>query len=333
MRFDCICYTESMKRFLITISIIIILGFSAFLSIKSEKIKFSNVFSILSDKQVHLGFVGDMMFDRLVKSSVARNGGDYNFLFTNIKGDLKKYDFLFGNLEGPVSDLGKNVGSKYSFRMDPEILPVLKNVGFKAVSVANNHIGDWGHKAMADTFSRLQTVGIEPVGGGASSSPAYRPRYFDVGGLKIAIIGASEFGKGYTEATEKTAGIAVIDKKKLASSTKEALSKSDFVIVSLHFGTEYAPEPNDYQKDVAEFLIDSGANLVVGHHPHVLEPLVSHKGGYIAYSLGNFIFDQDFSSTTMSSAILDLIIANKKIISIKLIPIQLNSNFQPAVRK
>ncbi len=321
-----------MKKFLIIISVIGIFGISIFLATKPESLKFSRVFDLLPERKVHLGFVGDIMVDRSVRSSVVRNGGDYNFLFENIKDDLKNYDFLFGNLEGPVSDAGKKVGSKYSFRMDPKILPVLKNVGFKAVSVANNHIGDFGPKAMADTFSRLETVGIEPVGGGASTTEAYKPRYFEINGLKIAIIGASEFGKGYTEATEKYAGIAIIDKKRLASSTKEAKVKSDFVIISLHFGTEYQAEPNDFQKEIAEFLIDNGANLVVGHHPHVLEPLLSYRGGYIAYSLGNFIFDQDFSSSTMNSAILDVVVENKKITAIKLVPTVQNSNFQPQIK-
>lgn len=320
-------------KFLIYSLLILVTVIAVSFFVDPERLKVEGIRAIYSEKSVHLGFVGDMMFDRMVKSSVARNGGDYNFLFKNIGDDLKKYDFLFGNLEGPVSETGKKVGSKYSFRMDPKILPVLKVVGFKAVSVANNHIGDWGQDALLDTFSRLKTAGIEPVGGGASTTEAYSPKYFEINGLKIALIGASEFGKGYTEATDKSAGIAVIHKARLASSTKDAVSKADFVIVSLHFGTEYEKEPNDYQKNIAEFLVDNGAGLVVGHHPHVLEPLVPYKGGYIAYSLGNFIFDQDFSSTTMNGAILDVTLVDKKITSIKLLPTLQNSNFQPEIKK
>ncbi|KKT13410.1 MAG: Poly-gamma-glutamate biosynthesis protein, partial [Parcubacteria group bacterium GW2011_GWC1_43_30] len=128
---------------------------------------------ILPDKKqqtVVLGFVGDIMLDRGVEDVVLSNGGgDFKFVFNRAEEELNNVDLLIGNLEGPISSRGKNVGSAYSFRMDTRVVGGLKFAGFDALSVANNHSGDWGKEAFSDTLSILREANIIPVG--ATTSP------------------------------------------------------------------------------------------------------------------------------------------------------------------
>lgn len=308
------------------------------------------------DKVLHFAFVGDLMFDRgvLFKIQNASKGEavlDFDFPLALVKDRLSGYDMTFGNLEGPVSSRGANRGSIYSFRMNPEVVTALAGAGFDVLSVANNHIGDWGTDAMIDTLSYLSDSGIIAVGGGLNREEVYSPKYFKINNgdkvFTVGFIGASEFGKGYTEAKSDTVGIAVLDangnNSELVTAIKKAKSNADLVVVSLHFGEEYKLEPNKFQRLTAESFIDAGADIVVGHHPHVLEPVEEyvvkanqesgkpHKG-LIAYSMGNFVFDQYFSKETMSSAILEVDFdTGSKTYKWRLVPIKINKNFQPEV--
>jgi len=283
------------------------------------------------DKHIQLAFVGDIMFDRGVEKTVAANGGgDFKYPFKLIDSFLRNYDFLFGNLEGSVSDKGNDQGSLYSFRMMPKAIEGLKDAGFDAVSVANNHIGDWGREAMQDTFERLKNSEILAVGGGMNNEEAYEPRIITIKDAKIALLAFSQFGKDYLEAKENEPGIAIADEEKIKHSVQRAKEKADIVVVSYHFGDEYQRQPNAEQKKLSRFAIDIGANLVVGHHPHVVQPIEKYKGGYIAYSLGNFVFDQNFSKETMEGALLEVDVSAKKIITVSPRKIYINEKFQPA---
>ena len=279
---------------------------------------------------IRLGFVGDMMFDREVESHTLRyGGGNPDFSFENIQAYLKTFDVLFGNLEGPVSDKGADQGSVYSFRMPPAVIPALARAGFSVVSVANNHIEDFGEEAMTDTFQRLSAASIVYAGGGFTEEEAYRPRTVTLDGVRIAFLAFSEFGRNYLEARGDEPGIALVSPESIASGIALARETSDIVVVSFHFGEEYEPEPSEYQKDISHLAIDLGADLVVGHHPHVVEPLERYKEGYIAYSLGNFIFDQNFSPETMEGAVLEVDLRAARIVGAKLVPIKMNTHFQP----
>lgn len=281
-------------------------------------------------KKLTLGFVGDIMLDRGIKSSVAKYGnGDYIFPFEKIKDYLNSFDILFGNLEGPISDKGTLSGSIYSFRMNPRSAKSLKEAGFDILSVANNHIGDWGKAAMKDTFQNLKDADVAYSGGGNNKEEAYEIKMIVSGDTKIAYLSFSEFGRGYLEAGADTAGIAIISDEKLKLGIEKARAENDIVIVSFHFGDEYKKEPNAYQKSIAHKTIDYGADLVVGHHPHVVEPIEKYKDKYIAYSLGNFVFDQHFSKETMEGLVLKATVENKKITDVSSDKIKINKYYQP----
>jgi poly-gamma-glutamate capsule biosynthesis protein CapA/YwtB (metallophosphatase superfamily) len=284
------------------------------------------------DKKAVLAFVGDIMLDRSVYNKIRdHGGGDFNYIFKNIKDDLLKYDFLVGNLEGPISDKGADRYDLYSFRMKPEALDALRNVGFDGLSVANNHINNWGTEAMEDTFLRLKESGIKVLGGGFNDIDASYPKIVEINGTKIAFLAFSQFDKGKYEATASSSGIVIISEGALKGGIKIAKENADLVVVIFHFGDEYAEESNSYQKKYSHLAIDLGANLVVGHHPHVVEEVEIYSNSYIAYSLGNFVFDQYFSKETMEGGLLEVTVQNKKIIDVKLQKIQMNKNYQPEI--
>jgi len=256
-------------------------------------------------------------------------GGNYIFPFEKIKNHLKNFDILFGNLEGPISDKGILSGSIYSFRMEPRSAKSLKEAGFDILSVANNHMGDWGRVAMKDTFQNLENANILYSGGGLNEEEAYSPQTILASGVKIAYLSFSEFGKGYLEATRNSPGIAIILDEKIKSGIEKAKIENDIVIASFHFGDEYEKEPNNYQKITARKAVDYGADLVVGHHPHVAGQTEKYKDGYIVYSLGNFVFDQYFSEETMRGMLLAVTIEDKKITNISSDKILINKYYQP----
>jgi poly-gamma-glutamate synthesis protein (capsule biosynthesis protein) len=285
-------------------------------------------------KKITLGFVGDIMIDRGMKQSVAKYGnGDYIFAFEKIKDYLNRFDILSGNLEGPISDKGTLSGSIYSFRMEPRSAMSIKEAGFDILSVANNHMGDWGRVAMEDTFQNLRDANVAYSGGGDNKEEAYDVKTILTGNTKVAYLSFSQFGKGYLEATDSFAGIAIISDEKLKSGIEKAKSENDIVIVSFHFGEEYKKEPNNYQKTIAHKAIDYGADLVVGHHPHVVEAVEKYKDKYIAYSLGNFVFDQHFSKETMEGLALKVTVENKKITNVSSDKIVINKYYQPELDK
>lgn len=296
---------------------------------------FAFVFAMPAAPTIHLSFVGDIMLDRGVKMRVNKQGeGDYRFLFQNAD-FLKVPDLQFANLEGPVSSRGANVGSIYSFRFDPAVLPALKEAGFDALSMANNHIGDWGPLALEDTLLHGKESGFRMIGGGFGHEDALTPTIYVVNGVTVGYLGFSDFGPpsvllSPTSPSTK-AGILSTSDEYYQYIISDAAKVVDVLVVSIHFGDEYKPLSNDRQKRLAHTAIDAGATIVAGHHPHVEQEVEEYNGGLIAYSLGNFIFDQNFSEETMRGMKLDVMVTKEGIASYSTSTIQMNSNYQPSM--
>jgi hypothetical protein len=256
-------------------------------------------------RDVVVSFVGDIMMDRGVKYSVFKNlSGDYSKIFPEVP-IFEKSDIVFGNLEGDVSDKGRDLGNLYSFRMDPKILPILKEKGFNIFSFANNHVGDWAREAFEDTLVRLDDNGILYAGAGFSKEQAETPKIINIKGLKVGFIAFTDVGPDWLEAKEDSSGILLAKDSRFKEIIKNAKAQSDILVVSIHFGNEYSPH-NSRQEILAKMAIDMGANIIVGHHPHVIQDIETYNGGLIMYSLGNFIFDQKFSKETMQGLIVDV---------------------------
>ncbi len=307
---------------------------SAYYEVISAAVFSPSVFSrpepAVSREKIKLIFVGDMILDRGVKTSVHENGkGEFVFLFEKSREVLKEADILFGNLESVISDKGTRIGSRYSFRAPPEAVNGLTEAGFDIVSVANNHVFDYGREAMEDSFIRLKQAGIKITGGGFDYAEACSPVVIEVRGVEVAFLAYTDLAIEHWLAGENNSGICFLKEENLSSGIRKA--SSDIVVVSMHFGNEYQEKPTARQKYWARTAVDSGADLVIGHHPHVIQPIENYNNGLIAYSLGNFIFDQNFSEETMEGLVVEVEVSSQGREAVRLYRAQLNDYFQPEI--
>ena len=289
------------------------------------------------DSKITIFTVGDIMLDRGVELKIKKEGkGDFRFPFFKIAGELKKADILFGNLEGPISDKGQKVGSIYSFRFDPKAIEGLKYAGFDIFSLANNHMFDYQRIALEDTMRILEENKIDYVGAGFSEEEAFSLKIREIKNTKIGFLAYTNLGPEVWKATEKNSGIAWISEKDIEEVKRDierAKQKIDILIVSLHSGEEYATNTTPFQISFARAFVDAGADLIVGHHPHIIQKIERYKNSWIAYSLGNFIFDQSFSEETMEGLLLEVIIEDNKIKELNPKEIKISKSFQPYLEK
>jgi poly-gamma-glutamate synthesis protein (capsule biosynthesis protein) len=292
---------------------------------------------VQEEQTVRVALVGDVMLDRGVEYIVGKEGNDnFNFPFLKIGGYLKEVDLFFCNLESLISDKGTEVGSIYSFRAEPEAIEGLSFAGFDIVSLANNHAFDYGKEALKDTFLRLNEAGIDFVGAGLNETEAFSAKVKEVEGVKIGFLAYTNLGPESWGAGEDNTGIAWIsenDIEKVKEDIRTAKEKVDVLIISLHSGKEYVSKPAQFQVDFSEACIEAGADLVVGHHPHVVQPKKQYKQGWIFYSVGNFVFDQSFSEETMKGQIVEVLIEKGEIKEVIPVNIKINKLFQPEIER
>lgn len=302
------------------------IGFFAFLSREA-----SENFNVKKEPDfIKFTFTGDIMLDRGVRQSVEKNfNGDYDKLFANLE-ILKDSDIVFANLESVASGLGKDGGSIYSFRMNPSAIPALARAGINILSVANNHTGDWGRIAYADSLSVLKESGILYAGGGQNTREAEQPAIIEKNSMKIGFLGFSDKGPDSMQATPEKAGLLIASNPRFDEIIKNASEQVDYLVVSFHFGEEYQTKHNARQAYLAHRAIDNGAKIVMGHHPHVVEDFEIYKNSYIAYSLGNFIFDQSWSEPTMQGMLLYIKLFKNGSMSTRKDTFKLNKFFQPS---
>lgn len=287
---------------------------------------------VVLPKTTRLLFVGDLMVDRGVENSVKNNmGGDFNRLFDNIGTYFKESDGVFLNVEGPVTAKGTNVGSRFSFAMDEKIIPALLSNNVKIVSFANNHVGDRSTTGFLNTLANFEKYGLSYVGAGKNVVEASAVKTITINDLKIGFIACSDVGPDWLKATETSPGQMLCSNPNLPTIIKDAHEKVDFLIFSAHWGTEYKPATTR-QKTLARMAIDNGADMVIGHHPHVVQETEWYKEKFIAYSVGNFIFDQYFANETMQGLLVDATIEKHSIKNITLKTIELDpekNKYQP----
>jgi poly-gamma-glutamate capsule biosynthesis protein CapA/YwtB (metallophosphatase superfamily) len=237
--------------------------------------------------QVRLAFVGDVMLDCLPGEAVAR-GEDP---FADFAPLFRQADLVVGNLECVIATRGEAVDKPWTFRAHPRCVPLLA-WHFHALALANNHTGDFGKDAFVEQLDRLRGV-VGTFGGGRDLREARAPLLLERHGVRIALLGYNEFKPHAFAAGPDTPGVAwsvdehVLDDIRAA----RAVHGADVVIPFMHWGWEHEPEPCDRQRDLARRMIDAGADLVIGGHPHVTQGAEYYRGRLIVYSLGNFVFD------------------------------------------
>ena len=271
-------------------------------------------------------FTGDVMLSRTVGERMAAQK-DWSLPFHLIAGTLRDADLRYCNLECPISDRGRNLHHLYSFRADPRTIEGLKAVGFDVVSQANNHSYDWGPEALLDSLERLRAAGIRTVGAGQNSLAAHYPLLVNVSGLRIAFLAYVNVDPKEAAAGVDRPGVAWLDPAQALADIRFARPLANLVIVCPHWGAEYAVRPSRTQVELAHRMIDAGADLIVGSHPHVVQPLEKYHRRWIAYSLGNFVFDQE-NPATHRGLMLRVTVRDKQIAEVLPIPIDINSRYQ-----
>lgn len=286
---------------------------------------------IKEEKEVSLIAVGDVMLSRAVARKMAQNSADYPFL--QVKDYLKTGDIVFGNLEAPIAEGRKIQDFEMSLRANPGVEKNLREAGFSVLSLANNHTMNFGEKALKETLENLDKENIKYVGAGENTKTAYGPGFIEKNGLHFAFLAYSDdrVCPADYEATDTRAGIAFMDTQKMISEVKKAKESADIVIVSMHSGQEYQKNQDKIQTDFAHAAIDNGADLIIGHHPHVIQPLEKYKDKYIFYSLGNFIFDQILSQEVKEGLTFKAYFNKKGITKIELIPVFIRDLSQPQI--
>ena len=275
-------------------------------------------------------FVGDIMLSRSV-GDIMTVKNDYLWPFRKIADFLKGADLTFANLETPISNRGTNVGSIYSFRSNPKAIHGLVYAGFDLVSIANNHAWDYGREAFTDTMGNLASAGISYIGGGHNESEAHAGVIKKVGDTNVGFLAYTNLLTKSLSATDSSAGLAIYDEAQMTSDIARLKTQAPIVVVSFHWGEEYQTVHNALQEQIAHEAIDAGADLIIGHHPHVVEDIEQYKGKYIVYSLGNFIFDQNFSAETMTGLVVRVWLKNNIIDRIEQIPIHISKQYQASL--
>jgi poly-gamma-glutamate synthesis protein (capsule biosynthesis protein) len=271
-------------------------------------------------------FVGDVMLSRGVGAKMKAEG-DWTLPFRDLASVLSAADLTFGNLECPVSDVGRDRRHLYSFRADPKAIEGLKLAGFDVMSVANNHMYDWDPPALLDTLRRLRESGIAPVGAGANDLAAHYPQLVNLADLKLAFLAYVNVEPKAAIAAPDKPGVAWLERDRVLADIRFARPLADLVVVSLHWGTEYAPQPQRGQVEIAHQMVDAGADLLVGSHPHVVQPLERYRGRWIAYSLGNLVFDQK-APETRRGAMLKVKVIERQITEAIPISVSIDRAFQ-----
>jgi poly-gamma-glutamate capsule biosynthesis protein CapA/YwtB (metallophosphatase superfamily) len=275
---------------------------------------------------VHLRAVGDIMLARSIGDRIGSNGPDVPF--RSVLDALAAADLLAGNLECVISDVGVPEPKAYVFRAPPAAAESLQLAGFDILSLANNHAMDYGADSLFDTMARLQDVGIAFVGAGSDKAAARGAVMLTRNGLTVAFLayvdvpveGRSGFDTRRWIAGPQAPGVAWADLEHIAEDVAAARVQADVVVVMMHFGLEGRREPTAAQRQQARTAIDAGAALVLGAHSHMLQPIEEYRGGVIAYSLGNFVFD-GFSWPANYSAIFEATLTQAGVESYGWIPV------------
>lgn len=243
-------------------------------------------------KPIDLVFAGDILLDGYVGSQIDRFGNLYPF--KKVAPILKKADMAFANLETPVSTRGKAADKTFAFRSKPGTLEGLVYAGIDGVTLANNHILDYGQHAMLDTITHLKRQKIGYTGAGRNIEEAFQPYVQNVDGKKIAVLGVSRVlsGNSWIAGKNHPGAASAYTMEPMLTHIKKSAKTNDYTIVYIHWNEEFADYPEEYARTMAKKMIDAGADIIIGSHSHTLMGIEYYKNKPIYYSLGNFVFNR-----------------------------------------
>lgn len=252
------------------------------------------------EEHLSIAFTGDVLLDRGVRQQIEREGIAH--LFTSVAPLFRATDATVVNLECPVTSNQSPLHKRYIFRAEPVWLDALKKAGITHAALANNHTMDQGRSGLTDTYHHLTTAGITPVGYGCNGQESCRPIVIQKGNIKVALFNSVTLPLENWVYLEDSPGVCQQPANELGRMIKDFKQKHPgyYAVVILHWGQEYQTSPSSVQRRQARQLIGAGADAIIGHHPHVIQPEEYIDGKPVFYSLGNFIFDQRKPETSRS---------------------------------
>lgn len=284
-------------------------------AILSDSVRGDNdrIYSYKESNNVNILFVGDIMLGRNVE------GNPFEFVNKLISSS----DISFGNLEYSITDSNSPADKKYlkekktiNLKSDCDVSKELKGAGFDVLSLANNHMMDFGERGLKDTMACLDNLDIYYAGAGTNISNAKKPVIVKVNNLKIGFLSYTSVSPKGAYAKSNRSGVLGIGDN-TEDNIRNVKNQTDFLVVYTHWGNEFEMSPDDIQKERGRKMIDAGADIVIGNHPHVVQPFEKYNNKYIFYSLGNFVFDQEHEVTKSSMAIRVFLDKNAKVVKIE----------------
>jgi len=258
-------------------------------------------------------FAGDVMLSRDVRRQILA-AQDMAMPFRKIAPLLAASDIAFVNLESPFSDRGPYFEGGLIFHAQPEMIGGLQLAHVAIASTANNHSRDCGPQGVEFTVKWLRSHGIAAVGSGLTEQEAHQGVVLTRHGVRFGFLGYT-FDQSNGNWKDVDGRVALANVEAMRRDVASLKQRADVVIVSMHHGVEYMPLPSQAQVEFAHAAIDAGAQLVVGHHPHVIEPTYEYHGGEIIYSLGNFVFDQYQRTATQHGEIVQVSFVGRQILA------------------
>ena len=262
----------------------------------------------VQEEPVTLLFAGDVYLSDHVLGAYQKAGGIHGVLDEGIREEIRQADLFMVNQEFPFTDRGTAAADKqYTFRLPPSSVSMFQEMGIDMVTLANNHILDFGAEGLLDSCSVLDGAGIRYVGGGPDLERARQLEIVEIKGKKIGFLGTSRVYMDVSLAAgpEHPGVFSTYDPAQALEAIRAADSQCDYLVVYVHWGIERNTEPEEYQRTMGRQYIDAGADLVVGSHPHVLQEIETYQGKTIAYSLGNFVFGSSIPQTELLKVVLD----------------------------
>lgn len=280
-------------------------------------------------------FTGDIIPARCTDAKVAALGGDWTLPFQALQPQLAAADITIATLDSTISDAVVPTGCIETFSLGgvAAVADGLKYAGFDVISHAANHVKDCGaaacgDEALFDTIDNLRAAGIEPVGSGANIAEARKPVVIERNGIYFAFLAYDDIATWY-HATDEYPGTAPLNELTIAEDIANAKKVANVVIVLPQWGIEYQTEPSERQRMVARAAVAGGADLIAGNHPHWPQSYETIEGVFVAYAMGNFVFDQDWSLETQQGVMLEVTFTGTKVTGTKFYPVHIYDEYQP----
>ena len=286
---------------------------------------------------VRTTIVGDIMLGRRVGDSLEQRG-DPSAVFRPLADRLASADITVGNLESTLSMSGPPRQGADSFGADTSVLEGIRMAGFDLLSVANNHLGDFGEDAIVETLDRLDDAGLRTVGAGADLAQAAEPLVITVNGVKVGFIATDSIGETPAAGRNSPGTNRVNAPPRTGPLDRRALDRvadsvrtldADVVIALPHWGTQYTNRPERSQRRIARAMADAGVDVVVGGHPHWVQGWESIGSATVVHSLGNFVFDMDFMRETNEGIFVEVISRGGRVVAVEPVPYVIDARFTP----